>query len=92
MEIPYSAISAEARALAAETALLVKKYGVLEEQVFNTRGRRGFSSGYLEPGAKIKPGPEPGIKNLRPGARPGTRVSGPGRKTRTKPGPAPIPV
>ena len=32
-EIPYSAISAEARALAAETALLVKKYGVLEEQV-----------------------------------------------------------
>ena len=33
MEIPYSAISAEARALAAETALLVKKYGVLEEQV-----------------------------------------------------------
>ena len=33
MEIPFNAISAEARALAAETALLVKKYGVLEEQV-----------------------------------------------------------
>ncbi|CAG5096210.1 Oidioi.mRNA.OKI2018_I69.XSR.g14518.t1.cds [Oikopleura dioica] len=32
-DIPLSAISAEARALAAETALLVKKYGVLEEQV-----------------------------------------------------------
>ena len=32
-DFPLTAISAEARALAAETALLVKKYGVLEEQV-----------------------------------------------------------
>ena len=33
LEIPFNSVSAEARALAAETALLVKKYGVLEEQV-----------------------------------------------------------
>lgn len=44
MEIPYSAISAEARALAAETALLVKKYGVLEEQV--SRINSQFSTMY----------------------------------------------
>ena len=37
LEIPFNSVSAEARALAAETALLVKKYGVLEEQV-----RTGF--------------------------------------------------
>ena len=36
IEISFTAVSAEARALAAETALLVKKYSVLEEQVSST--------------------------------------------------------
>ena len=37
IEISFTAVSAEARALAAETALLVKKYSVLEEQVSSTK-------------------------------------------------------
>ena len=47
MEIPFSAISAEARALAAETALLVKKYGVLEEQVTKNLPRLNTIDGFL---------------------------------------------
>ena len=57
----------------------------------NIKFKLNYYDRYPEPGAKNKPGPEPGIQNFWPGTQLGTWVSGPGRKTRKKTGLAPIP-